>query len=328
MDGIPPNRTRFSPHSVRILLSRYWCTFCQGLWLKQLAFAVNHLLFGVTISLFYSSAMVHQRGCIDLQADFSAFCSTNLTVYQASTLVLYDNFMYSFFVANFFLVFLILQFSLSFLRELALFRNEHRNGYYSSGVFYLAASLFDLAPLAPTLLIYVAIIGNWYEAVIPGIYWSFLLLFLLTSIAIQGLAHVFALLSRRSFTFLVLQTSTVILFFIMLSNFTIHIPRLPVVYQFVANFVPGRFLFDGVMLLQYGFGRCADGDIQLILFMMGLVDADYTTSLCMLTFNILFYRLLAIYLLLRQETQRERSEKEARAQKSETKATPQQFAIL
>ena len=51
------------------------------------------------------------------------------------------------------------------------------------------------------------------------------------------------------------------------------------------------------MLLQYGFGRCGPKEIQQLLYSMTLTDSDYPHIILMLILQIIFYRLLAIYIL-------------------------------
>ena len=147
----------------------------------------------------------------------------------------------------------------------------------------------------------------------PGIYWNLLSLFLLTVIAFQGMAHMFALLSRGNITIMIIQSITVFLFFVMLSNFMLLYPRLNYVYQLISNLAISRFIFEAVMLLVNGFGRCKPWESQGILLSMGLRDEDYTHCILMLIFNIILYRVISIYLLISKaspvENRRERVSK-------------------
>ena len=158
-------------------------------------------------------------------------------------------------------------------------------------------SLFEIIPLIPLIMFYVYIC-NWYEELRPGIYWQFVQLFILGAIAFQGMAHMFALLSKGNISVLILLSVTVFLFFTLLSNFLLTYARLHYVYQFISNFAISRFIFEAVMLLIYGFGRCAPNEIQQLLYAISIRDEDYTHCIRMLVFNIVVYRVIAIYLLM------------------------------
>lgn len=157
-------------------------------------------------------------------------------------------------------------------------------------------SFFEIIPIIPIIMFYVYIC-NWYEPIRPGIYWNFVLIFLLGAIAFQGMAHIFALLSRGNITILILISLTVFLLFTLISNFLLSFSRLHYIWQFISNIAVSRFIFEAVMLLIYGFGRCASNEIQQLLYTMAINDSYYSHAIMMLIFNIVFYRVIAIYLL-------------------------------
>ena len=160
-------------------------------------------------------------------------------------------------------------------------------------------SLFELIPLIPVILVYVYIV-NWYEEIRPGIYWQFVQLFLLGTLAFQSMAHMFALLSRGSTSILLFITVTTFMSFILLSNFLLAHARLHYIYQFVSNFAVSRFMFEAALLLVYGFGRCREGrEVNLLLYDNLLRDEDFTHCIRMLLLNIVLYKAVAMYLLIR-----------------------------
>ena len=52
-----------------------------------------------------------------------------------------------------------------------------------------------------------------------------------------------------------------------------------------------------MIILQYGFGRCAPGQIQAMFYMMRLSDDDFGYCIQMLLFNLVLYRVVAMCLL-------------------------------
>ena len=170
-------------------------------------------------------------------------------------------------------------------------------GWYSSGSYYLQKSICEIVPLIPIIMAYVYIC-NWYEEIHPGIYWNFVQLFILGALAFQGMAHICALLSKGNITNLIVLSVTMFLFFTLLSNFLLTYSRLHYIYQFISNFAVSRFIFEAVMLLIYGFNRCAPHEVQQLLYAMKIGDDDYYHCVTMLLVNIILYRVIAIYLLI------------------------------
>lgn len=140
-------------------------------------------------------------------------------------------------------------------------------------------------------------LGNLYESIRPGIYWNIVFLFILATVAFQSMGQMFTLLSRGNISLLIITSVSVFLFFVLLSNFLLLNYRLPVFYQWLSNFAISRFIFEALILLQYGFGRCAEKEIQVTLYTMKIADDDFYHCILMLVFNMIIYRLVAFYLL-------------------------------
>lgn len=296
LDGVQKNRHRFSIRSSYILILRYLAYFIGHQWMESIFFAFNFFFYGFALRFFYERKMIYISGCLNIQEDDTSACRrTPENVEELYQLL--NNFKFNFFYANFFLFFIVFQCSMSFLKELKFFKNEHRNGWYSTGSWVLMKSFFEILPLIPIIMFYVYIC-NWYEDIRPGIYWNFVYIFLLGAIAFQGMGHVFAIFSNGNITVLIVLSTTVFFFFTLLSNFLLTYSRLHYIYQFISNFAISRFIFEAVMLLIYGFGRCSKNEIQQLLYTMTINDYDYYHCIVMLIFNIFFYRILAIYLLI------------------------------
>lgn len=54
------------------------------------------------------------------------------------------------------------------------------------------------------------------------------------------------------------------------------------------------------MLLQYGFGRCANNEPNIVLHTLNIDDADYFRNIGILLLLILFFRALALFLFIRR----------------------------
>lgn len=70
--------------------------------------------------------------------------------------------------------------------------------------------------------------------------------------------------------------------------------------QLLSNITLFRHTLEGLLLRVYGFGRCRDREVQPILEFMDLTDADYPVILLKLALNLLLWKGLALYLLVRK----------------------------
>ena len=140
-------------------------------------------------------------------------------------------------------------------------------------------------------------ICNIYEPVRPGIHWPLFGLMLLTATAIQGMAHAICLITNGNLLLMTALTVFIYTSFSVIGNFFLTLANLHYIYQFASNFAIFRFMFESFMLLQYGFGRCGPHDIQTILHMMAISDADLPYTVTMLIFDMILYRVLTLGLL-------------------------------
>ena len=75
----------------------------------------------------------------------------------------------------------------------------------------------ETIPLIGVNLVYIYIC-NYYEVVRPGIFWDFFMVLTLASVGFQGVAHIFALLTRGNIPVLAVLSITVSLFAVLLGK--------------------------------------------------------------------------------------------------------------
>ena len=138
----------------------------------------------------------------------------------------------------------------------------------------------------------------------PGIYWHLVLVLFLAIFATQALAHIFVLLSNQNFINALVIGIGIFFIKMLLCNVFINLTDLHYGLQLLSNFSVTRFAFEALLLLQYGFGRCSQDQIQLILYDKSLHDSDYYHKIAMLAFNIILWRVLALWLLVRKSNPR------------------------
>ncbi|KAH9511043.1 hypothetical protein DERF_009529 [Dermatophagoides farinae] len=227
LDGIPTNRNRFSLKSVWVLILRYAFYVRGYLWQTLCIMYCLYMGFGSAFNI------EKDDEDFDLKASFIYAAFTNSVL---------------------FFLFL-LQASIMFSKEIIFFRNEHRNGWYSTGVFYTMKLFTEIIPLIPAITI-VAYITDIFEPIRPGMYWWMLLYFIINALVAQALGHLIAILTLGDFIALIIAMPAVEVISLLLSNIATPVRRLHYIFQFLSYFAPTRFGLEAILLLQYGFERC------------------------------------------------------------------------
>ncbi|KPM08599.1 ABC transporter sub-family G-like protein 16 [Sarcoptes scabiei] len=295
-DGIPLNRIRFSIQSLPILCSRY-LRFVQGYsWHHWIMFIGAYLFYAIVLRYIFDPKIALTDGCFSLEDDFNQICNkTKKDIEEEINLT--SNGRYNFFAFNIFILLILLQCGLNFMKEIIFFFNEHRNGWYSTGVFYLTKFVYEITLFNIIITLYLWII-DIYEPIHPGIYWWMFLLLNLGVQAIQGLSHFVSLLSNgNSFVYIAMANFFYSLM-IMTANFFSKISSLHYMLQAISNLSICRFMIEGVMVLQYGFGRCGPKQLQVVLYNLDITgDHYFYHCLKMLIFQIFVFRILALIVL-------------------------------
>ena len=295
-DGVQQNRARFSFRSVGILLIRYLVYIRGFLWMHYFALNVFSFILIMLLIQFFGTDIAGPSGCINMEEDFNNTCTrTPEKIIEENLLT--ENYKYSFFGVTNFIFLVMLQSALIIGMDLVQLHNEHRNGWYSSGAFYTMKFILETLFLPFLIMMYVYFF-NIYEDSVPGLYWKFVQIIFLGSVAIQGLAHIYSFISRGNIIIFTVVSVSSFFCFILMSNFFIKLEDLHYVYRFISNFAIQRFVMEPILLLQYGFGRCNSKEIQPILYQMALKDEDYSNRIFMLFVNIIVYRLIALAFLL------------------------------
>ncbi|XP_075680900.1 uncharacterized protein LOC113790209 [Dermatophagoides pteronyssinus] len=303
MDGIPTNRNRFSMKSVRVLMMRYTFYVLGYLWPILCLMYGLYLCFGLTLNILFDHNMIFTDGCVDLQDEFNSTCNQTQDK-EDEDFHLDASFIYVCFGYGMFLFLVLVQSAIMFSKEMVFFRNEHRNGWYSTGAFYFMKIWVELLPQIPIFLIYTLLI-DIYEPVRPGIYFSIAFYVILGATAVQSVGHLLSIVTMGEFVALVISIPGIEAIFLMVSNLGTPVKRLHYILQFISNFAPTRFGIEAMFLLQYGFDRCGLKEVQKILFKLKMENDEHEhhasfllQTLIMLIFNLIFYRLVSLLLLI------------------------------
>ncbi|XP_046916133.2 uncharacterized protein LOC124496639 isoform X1 [Dermatophagoides farinae] len=138
LDGPQMNRTRFSLQSIRILIKRQLYFYIGSLMARFLILAVTifAILNGLIIKSLIDPDIAYRNGCISLDEDLLN-CNRSID----ESLELYISFQYMMYCLDNFGIICFIFFAMIFTSQRKLFQIEHRNGWYSSGTFYVAKAI-------------------------------------------------------------------------------------------------------------------------------------------------------------------------------------------
>ncbi|OTF69737.1 hypothetical protein BLA29_004511 [Euroglyphus maynei] len=228
------------------------------------------------------------------------------------------SFTYICWIYGLFIFLVLLQAAIMFSKEIVFFFNEHRNGWYSTGSFYLMKIFTELIPIIPVIFIYCYIV-NIYEPILPGIYYWIVFYLIIGTLAAQAIGHLIAIITLGEFIALIISIPAIQTMALLVSNMVTPVKRLHYTYQFLANFLPTRFGVEALSLLQYGFNRCRRKQVQKLLYRLRMENDEHKhhsaflmNTIIMLVFIVIFYRIIALLLLLiktnRYENRRKRAQ--------------------
>lgn len=174
---------------------------------------------------------------------------------------------------------------------------------YTTGAFYLMKCFFELAPMIVLIFIYVAVgdIFSGQPGTTSNIYLSLVLVFVLSTAAMQGVGHLASILIPGNTVSLLVISMGIFYLHALLGNFFVRLHTLHYVYKDILSQLSiGRFALESSILLQYGFGRCSavPGQVSAVLYSMAIDgDGHFYHCLLMLALNCVITRLLAFALL-------------------------------
>ncbi|KAH7637519.1 abc transporter-like protein 17 [Dermatophagoides farinae] len=291
LDGPQMNRTRFSLQSIRILIERQFYFYIGSPMARFLILAVTTftMLNGLIIKSLIDPDIAYRNGCISLDEDLLD-CNHSIE----GRLELYISYQYANCCLNNFGIICFIFFAMIFTSQRKLFQIEHRNGWYSSGTFYVAKAISDWMLMIPSIIIYPFIV-DIYSSVRPYVPYYMIIITILPVIAFQGASYILSILFGRNPLNLYISLPILSL----LSVFCAMSPHAlsHLAFKLLATFNLFRYQNEAILLLIFGFGRCNDREIQIILYEFGYRHDDYFYYCILMTaVNALLYQTMAITL--------------------------------
>lgn len=146
---------------------------------------------------------------------------------------------------------------------------------------------------------------NIYKTAVPHIYWNLALINVLCSVAQQPLSYILVAFNHRNLILGATYAMVTGLLLLLFGGLFFKLASLHYVYQFVGNFSVLKFSHQSLMLLEYGFGRCTEQELQLVLYWMDLDtrsevtnEADFYHAIKMMCCLVVFSRAVACYVFV------------------------------
>ncbi|XP_054160035.1 ATP-binding cassette sub-family G member 1-like [Oppia nitens] len=162
---------------------------------------------------------------------------------------------------------------LYFPRDVRVFINEHRNRWYSAGVYYWSRLVIDTPILIAMAVAYSTVIfyttGQLYE-------WYRYEYFTITLVACMIITHNCGMFIGTVFShnFQLASTAaiTLLIMCFLLGGFPVKLSTLDVVMKWLSHLSFIRHTFECLLLTTYGFNRCHDSQLSVILNEFNLND--------------------------------------------------------
>ncbi|OTF74825.1 ABC transporter sub-family G-like protein, partial [Euroglyphus maynei] len=300
-DGVEFNRIRFSLRSLWLSSERYLVFLIRHQWKEWLVFLTIYLALGISLIVFYNANITKPSGCLNLEDDFLAHCSPNKTADRMLEERQISNSIYYISESSMlFTLFLSVHTMFAFINELKYFSNEHRNGWYSCGVFYLQKFLFETIPLIPIIMAYVSITDIFSNVSANHYYEWQVIVLLLASISFQAISHLVALLTNGHFVLMIICLASFCTSFMIFSNVFNPIEQLSFGLRLLSHLSVYRFVNQADFWLVYGGDRCHEHEIQSVLYQLMIPNTIQHFHYCiiMLVALALFYHCLAFSVLI------------------------------
>jgi hypothetical protein len=117
-------------------------------------------------------------------------------------------------------------------------------------------------------------------------------------LCVQSLGHLIGIILCDNAKIAVFVSVNVFVFLLQFANFIIPIKKLHYTLQWLSSLSTHKLIFESMIILLYGFDRCADRQFSGILYVFGVDDNDFFINAWILIFQFIFLRSLALIALI------------------------------
>jgi hypothetical protein len=117
-------------------------------------------------------------------------------------------------------------------------------------------------------------------------------------LCVQSLGHLIGIILCDNAKIAAFVSVNVFVLLLLFANFMIPIKELHYTLQWLSNLSTHKLIFESMIILLYGFDRCADRQFSGILYVFDVDDNDFFINAWILIFQFIFLRSLALIALI------------------------------
>jgi ABC-type multidrug transport system permease subunit len=128
---------------------------------------------------------------------------------------------------------------------------------------------------------------------------SFMLIVVMGMVCAQGIGFIIGIIVSNSEKLAIVLTTLITLMGMLFSNFYIPVNELPKSFRWITYTSIFKLVFEGILILIYGFDRCPEGQISVTLYQLDLNDDNiFWQNLFILITYVIFFRCFALLILI------------------------------
>ena len=168
-------------------------------------------------------------------------------------------------------------------------------GWYSIGAHFWAKFVVDLIPDLISVAFFCWIITFYDEMRINSLY--FIVMFMLV-LYFQSIGQICAILFSSDAKLAIMLAQTILCFLLMSSNVVVPVRLLHYSIQYISEFNFLRLALETIMLVLYGFDRCSESEISVVLYGMGISEQMFSQKIIHLILICILLKLFTLLLLI------------------------------
>ena len=141
-----------------------------------------------------------------------------------------------------------------------------------------------------------AVIVDKYQTI--DTYPGYLYLLTLAVLCAQSLGHISGIVFSANQNTAILFSIGLMISFVFVGNYLIPFKEIPRLFQYLGQLSFIKHSFESIVILNYGFDRCSDNQLSLVLHRFGIETKDYEFNCIYLLFDLICLKIIALIILI------------------------------
>ncbi|XP_054163336.1 uncharacterized protein LOC128961156 [Oppia nitens] len=251
--------------------------------------------FAIVLRLYAKPEMTEPNGCVgSFDDEFPYRCNKSDAKLDDESLTARNIAYHWSMISGFVLITLVIS-TLKCLIEMKTFLTEHRNVWYSTGVYFWTKTVANIIPTLINTLI-VTSIANIYNQL--SIFLMLTSVMTLASLVIQSMGYLIGVLFSGNKSLAAMIVAACFADQLLLSNFIVLTKNLHYFLEMVSDLSVIKLVSESIVVFLYGFNRCNDNELSFPLYYMDITDQIFFKNIRLLVYQMLFYQLLTLIAII------------------------------